>query len=179
MKRIVGFGLLIGMVLIATACDGSNKEEYTKTSSATIETVDMKPVEEKIPQSSNEVQESTNRLKETSSTTQAKEIKTDNKKLLEDYGNAYANFSSINDRNEKLKKVMTNECIKENGIDVKTGAKLESTGKIVSIYQNDKQEYAVLLDCEQNGTQAKVLLLAKIKENKISEMTYNSVKKEY
>lgn len=74
---------------------------------------------------------------------------------------------------------MTKECIKENGIDVKTGAKLESIGKIVSIYQNDKQEYAVLLDCEQNGTQAKVLLLAKVKENKISEMTYNSVKKEY
>ena len=179
MKRIGVFGLLIGMFLIVTACGGSNKEGNKKTSSATIETVEMKPVEEKIPQSSKEVQESTKRLKETSSTTQTKEIKTDNKKLLEDYGNAYANFSSINDRNEKLKKVMTKECIKENGIDVKTGAKLESTGKIVSIYQNDKQEYAVLLDCEQNGTQAKVLLLAKVKENKISEMTYNSVKKEY
>lgn len=179
MKRIGFFWLLIGMVLIVTACGESNKEGHKKTSSATIETVEMEPVEEKIPQSSKEVQEPTNRLKETSSTTQTKEIKTDNKKLLEEYGNAYANFSSINDRNEKLKKVMTKECIKENGIDVKTGAKLESTGKIVSIYQNDKQEYAVLLDCEQNGTQAKVLLLAKVKENKISEMTYNSVKKEY
>lgn len=179
MKRIGFFWLLIGMVLIVTACGESNKEGHKKTSSATIETVEMKPVEEKISQSSKEVQESTNRFKEISSTTQTKEIKTDNKKLLEEYGNAYANFSSINDRNEKLKKIMTKECIKENGIDVKTGAKLESTGKIVSIYQNDKQEYAVLLDCEQNGTQAKVLLLAKVKENKISEMTYNSVKKEY
>ncbi len=179
MKQAGIFVLLVGMCLVLTACGESNKEKHTKPSSATIENIDMKPVEEKIPQSNDEVQESTNRLKEASSTTQAKEIKTDNKKLLEDYGNAYANFSSINDRNEKLKKIMTKECIKENGIDVKTGAKLESTGKIVSIYQNDKQEYAVLLDCEQNGTQAKVLLLAKVKENKISEMTYNSVKKEY
>lgn len=179
MKQAGIFVLLVGMCLVLTACGESNKEGHKKTSSETIETVEMKPVEEKISQSSKEIQEPTNRLKETSSTTQTKEIKTDNKKLLEEYGNAYANFSSINDRNEKLKKVMTKECIKENGIDVKTGAKLESTGKIVSIYQNDKQEYAVLLDCEQNGTQAKVLLLAKVKESKISEMTYNSVKKEY
>ncbi|MDN3183534.1 EF0163 family protein [Enterococcus faecalis] len=179
MKKIELFVLLVGIVLVVTACSKGNEEGQTKTSSVTIETVEMRPVEEKIPQNSNEIQESSNRLKETSPTTQVKETKTNNKKLLEEYGNAYANFSSINDRNEKLKKVMTKECIKENGIDVKTGAKLESTGKIVSIYQNDKQEYAVLLDCEQNGTQAKVLLLAKVQGNKISEMTYNSVKKEY
>ena len=47
---------------------------------------------------------------------------------------------------------MNAECIKKNGIDVKTGAKLESKGEVSSIYQNDKKEYAVLLDCEQNGT---------------------------
>ncbi|MGT9639578.1 EF0163 family protein, partial [Enterococcus faecalis] len=29
------------------------------------------------------------------------------------------------------------------------------------------------------GTQTRVLLLAKVKNNKISEMTYNSVKQEY
>lgn len=73
----------------------------------------------------------------------------------------------------------TAECVKKNGIDVKTGAKLESKGEVSSIYQNDKKEYAVLLDCEQNGTKTRVLLLVKVKGNKIAEMTYNSVKQEY
>ncbi|EFU91076.1 hypothetical protein HMPREF9511_00932, partial [Enterococcus faecalis TX0630] len=91
----------------------------------------------------------------------------------------YANFTSINDRNEKLKPLMTEECIKKNGIDVKTGVALVSVGKVTTIYKNDQNEYALLLDCEQNGTQTRVLLLAKVKNNKISEMTYNSVKQEY
>ena len=74
---------------------------------------------------------------------------------------------------------MTEDCIKKNGIDVKTGVALVSIGKVTTIYKNDQHEYALLLDCEQNGTQTQVLLLAKVKNNKISEMTYNSVKQEY
>ena len=58
----------------------------------------------------------------------------DHVKLLEAYGNAYANFTSINDRNEKLKPLMTEKCIK-NGIDVKTGVALVSVGKVTTIYK--------------------------------------------
>ena len=50
---------------------------------------------------------------------------------------------------------------------------------MTTIYKNDKGEYALILDCEQNGTQTRILLLANVKGNKISEMTYNSVKQEY
>lgn len=67
----------------------------------------------------------------------------------------------------------------KNRIDVKTGVVLVSVGKVTKIYKNNQNEYALLLDCKQNGTQTRVLLLAKVKNNKISEMTYNSVKKEY
>lgn len=67
----------------------------------------------------------------------------------------------------------------KNGIDVKTGVALVSAGKVTTIYKNDQNEYALLLDCEQNGTQTRVLLLAKVTANRISEMTYNSVKQEY
>ena len=38
--------------------------------------------------------------------------------LLQAYGEAYANFKTINHRNEKLKDLMTEECIQMNGIDV-------------------------------------------------------------
>ena len=47
---------------------------------------------------------------------------------------------------------MNAECIKKNGIDVKTGAKLESKGEVSSIYQNDKrnmQSYLIVSKTEQ------------------------------
>lgn len=86
---------------------------------------------------------------------------------------------SVNHRNEKLKGLMTEECIKMNGIDVKTGNALGSEGKVTSIYQNDQEEYAVLLDCIQNGSPIRILLLAKVEDGKIAEMTYNTLKQEY
>lgn len=178
MKKLSLVVLLLGVGLIFSACGGNTKVHETVASSTT-ESVTMKPVDDITSTKRSEVTE-----KSSTKSTQSKE-KLDseqvsaNERLVEDFGNAYANFSSINDRNEKLKKIMTAECIKKNGIDVKTGAKLESKGEVSSIYQNDKKEYAVLLDCEQNGTKTKVLLLAKVKGNKIAEMTYNSVKQEY
>ena len=178
MKKLSLVVLLLGAVLIFSACGGNTKVHETVASSTT-ESVTMKPVDDITSTKRSEVTE-----KSSTKSTQSKEKLEEeqgsaNEQLMEDFGNAYANFSSINDRNENLKKLMTAECIKKNGIDVKTGAKLESKGEVSSIYQNDKKEYAVLLDCEQDGTKTRVLLLAKVKGNKIAEITYNSVKQEY
>lgn len=178
MKKLSLVVLVLGVGLIFSACGGNTKGHET-VASATTETVTMKPVDDITSTKRSEVTEKSS----TKSTHDKKKLEEEQaspkEQLVEDFGNAYANFSSINDRNEKLKKLMTAECVKKNGIDVKTGAKLESRGEVSSIYRNDKKEYAVLLDCEQNGTKTKVLLLAKVKGNKIAEMTYNSVKQEY
>lgn len=175
MKKLSLVVLVLSVGLIFSACGGNTKGHETVASSTT-ESVTMKPV--------NTTKRSEATEKSSTKSIQSKDKSTEEKvsntyQLVEDFGNAYANFSSINDRNEKLKKLMTAECIKKNGIDVKTGAKLESKGEVSSIYQNDKKEYAVVLDCEQNGTKTRVLLLAKVKGNKIAEITYNSVKQEY
>lgn len=105
--------------------------------------------------------------------------KKDYTQLLQKYGDAYANFRNLNHRNEKLKDLMTEECIQMNGIDIETGNALGSEGKITSIYQNAQDEYAVLLDCIQNGSPIRILLLAKVEDGKIAEMTYNTLKQEY
>ncbi|GMC03855.1 lipoprotein [Enterococcus thailandicus] len=172
--------LLLNSVFLLGACSNNNNEEQT-TFSATESSVKMKPVDDASEKTNDKVDSS--QVSETKSSTSTmvtveKSKKTDNE-LLQKYGEAYANFSSINDRNEKLKKLMTKECIKKNGIDVKTTLKLQSSGEVTSIYQNDKEEYAVLLDCVQNGSNIRIVLLAKVKDNKISEMTYNTLKQEY
>lgn len=41
------------------------------------------------------------------------------------------------------------------------------------------EEYAVLLDCIQNGSPIRILLLAKVEGGKIAEMTYITLKQEY
>ena len=97
-----------------------------------------------------ETKASTESKKETQETEPSNSDKTnaveDHLELLTAYGEAYANFSSIDHRNRKLKELMTEECIQLNGIDVEKGIMLESSGKIVSIFQNEKEEAAVLLE---------------------------------
>ncbi|QED60782.1 hypothetical protein FUT28_13965 [Enterococcus durans] len=105
--------------------------------------------------------------------------KEDHTQLLQKYGDAHANFRNLNHRNEKLKELMTEECIQMNGIEVETGNALGSEGKVTSIYRNDQEEYAVLLDCIQNGSPIRILLLAKVEGGKIAEMTYITLKQEY
>lgn len=172
MNKIPLLILLLGGVLIVSGCQTykeENKSSKVSTEKTTvIETVEGEQSREAFTSEATKKQTETTKLQEP-----------DYIKLLEAYGNTYANFTSINDRNEKLKPLMTEDCIKKNGIDVKTGVALVSVGSVTTIYKNDQNEYALLLDCEQNGTQTRVLLLAKVKNNKISEMTYNSVKKEY
>ncbi|MBO0432094.1 EF0163 family protein [Enterococcus sp. DIV0660C] len=170
--------LLLHLAFFLGACSNNNEEQTTF--SATESAVKMKPVDgiEKTNDTVDSSQVSETKSSASKMVTVEKSKKTDNE-LLQKYGEAYANFSSINDRNEKLKKLMTKECIQKNGIDVKTALKLQSSGKVTSIYQNNKEEYAVLLDCVQNGSKIRIMLLVKVKDNKISEMTYNTLKQEY
>lgn len=172
MTKMYMFVLLVGSVLLVSGCQ--DKKETSVSSKETVETTIRT-----VSVESSQLEESTTSEIKNEVKSSAKQQKLDQIKLLEEFGNAYANFTSINDRNERLKPLMTSECIKKNGIDVKTGVALVSVGKVTTIYKNDQGEYALILDCEQNGSQTRILLLAKVKGNKISEMTYNSVKQEY
>lgn len=112
----------------------------------------------------------------------SKKESVDIEKLLNEFGEAYANYDSINDRNSKLKKVMTDKCIRMNGINFDSAVMMASRGEVVSIYQpidGEKDQYFILLNCQQNGSEVRVLLLVKVKDGKVAEMTYNTVKQEY
>lgn len=176
---LIGF-ICLPFILGACSLQETNQETTTTAENEqmmqSIEADTTKSIKEKTITTESIIQKE--KPEEKQQIEQIKE-KEDHTALLEEYGEAYANFRNLNHRNEKLKDLMTEECIKRNGIDVKTGNALGSEGKVTSIYQNDQNEYAVLLDCIQNGSNIRILLLAKVEGGKIAEMTYNTLKQEY
>ncbi|MFD2388580.1 EF0163 family protein [Enterococcus rivorum] len=159
------------LLLSISAC--KKQEESTKSSDSENKIIMQRVEDKEIKQDNSKIEFSTSSKERT--------IQTD-KKMLEKVGNTFANFSTLNNRNDELKKYMTEECIKNNAIDSKTDVKFASTGYIEGIYElmSDKEEkYAIYLKCKQNGFDTNVLLFVKVKDNKISEMTYNTVKQEY
>ncbi|EPB6246344.1 EF0163 family protein [Enterococcus faecalis] len=178
MKKIIfGAGFILLMLVVVFLPVGKEREPLKQVESVnTIETTDFSMSESDSKTFSDE------RTRDTvSETTESsvKEMQVNNKELLQSFGEAYANYSSINDRNEKLKKLMTAECIKKNGIDVKTAVQLSSEGNVETVYQSGDNKYAVILTCKQSGRTVRVLLLVSVKDGKISEMTYNTIKQEY
>lgn len=174
MKKIV-FSLLVFVSLVGlSACKKEKEVKNTNESSD----VSMKQID-----SSENSQDKTIESSDTTSSSKAtKKDSVDVKELLNDFGDGYGNYDSINERNNKLKKVMTDECFKNNGLDFDSAVMMASRGSVTSIYQpieGEKDQYAVLVDAEQNGSKIRILLLAKVTDGKVSEMTYNTVKQEY
>lgn len=177
MKKIVCMLALVGVLAGLSAC----KQEANLTKEKKEESVSMKRVEE-TEQSLDEPVGKNNEKDEKTTNEKAKTKQVEIKKLLNDFGDGYANYDSINNRNDKLKKVMTEECIKMNGINFDSAVMLTSKGEVKSIFQpidGEKDQYAVLLNCIQNGSEIRVLLVVKVTGDKISEMTYNTVRQEY
>ncbi|MBM7688447.1 hypothetical protein BCR24_06645 [Enterococcus ureilyticus] len=176
MKKIMLSFVAVILIVGLSACKQEKKEVKT-TESATLD-LEMKQVEG----TENDSHVSSGSKETKDSSVNSKKESVDMKKLLNDFGEAYANYDSINDRNSKLKKYMTDKCIKSNGINFDSAVMLASRGEVVSIYQpieGEKDQYAILLNCQQNGSEIRILLLVKVTGNKVSEMTYNTVKQEY
>ncbi|MTD40261.1 hypothetical protein GIX45_16895 [Erwinia sp. CPCC 100877] len=172
MKKLVLLFLSTLLLVGISGCKKEAKQLKTIESSS----VSMKRVEDK---------EKTDDSIEMSSSiekTEEKKKKVNVKALLEDFGDAYANYEGISDRNEKLKRLMTKKCIEANGINFDSAVMMISEGEVKSIYQpieGEKDQYAIYLVCKQNGSEVRVLLLVKITGDKVSEMTYNTVRQEY
>lgn len=172
MRKICLGGALLLLIVSLSACkkEVKAKAEKQEETSIVMKEVEAEPVVQKDSSQKEEKE-----MKE--------DKKVDNEQLLKDFGDAYANYNSISDRNAKLKKLMTKECIDKNGIGFDSAVVLKSTGKVTTIYQPladlKSDNYALWLDCKQNGSPLKVLLLVKVKDGKVAEMTYNTVKQEY
>ncbi|MBS7576974.1 MULTISPECIES: EF0163 family protein [unclassified Enterococcus] len=173
--EIVCFSLI--SLFILSACQFNQSKTTNKKSESEI-------VMNKVTDSSSTMTSKKQSQQETNQDTEKAET-TDVLKLLKQFGSAYANYSGIKDRNEQLLELMTKDCALANGIYVEEdmGNMLSSRGTIENIYQpidsKNSNAYAIQLNCEQNGSSLKVLLLVEVKDNKISSMTYNTLKQEY
>lgn len=165
--------ICMSLFLILSGCSGGNEpKSTTQSTTSKMERVDDQTDAVRI------VEET----RETKSSSEKQEESVDVEKLLKDFGDGYANYNSMAERNAKLKKVMTEKCVEMNGINFDSSVGLTSRGTIKQIYQpmdSGKNEYALLLECEQNGSKVRILLLVKVAGSKVSEMTYNTIKQEY
>ncbi|MTD40076.1 hypothetical protein GIX45_15955 [Erwinia sp. CPCC 100877] len=170
MKKLVFLFLSTLFLVGISGCKKEAKQPKTVESSS----VSMKQVEDN--------EKTDDSIEISSSVEKTEEKKVNIKAVLEDFGDAYANYEGVSDRNEKLKRLMTKKCIEANGINFDSAVMMISEGEVKSIYQpieGEKDQYAIYLVCKQNGSEVRVLLLVKITGDKVSEMTYNTVKQEY
>lgn len=103
-----------------------------------------------------------------------KEDKTKEKELLESFVDAYVNFHSIDDRNQSVMDFVTEDCQKENSLDVKVHADFDSKGTIESSYQSiaDPDSFIVLGKEESRGASHAFLMNVHFTNNKIDFYTY-------
>lgn len=75
---------------------------------------------------------------------------------------------------------MMEKCIEMNVINFDAIMSLISKGSVEAIYiYLEDGENVIVLNCEQNESKLRILLLVKVAGNKVSEMNYNIVKQEY
>ncbi|EOS7785749.1 hypothetical protein FAD87_RS09460 [Enterococcus hirae] len=106
---------------------------------------------------------------------------TDPKKMLEDFGNHFLNFDSLQERNQSVKAYMTEKCQEENGINVELNAEFKSVGKIEEVFQDveDSQIYALLGYENSRGVKNEVFFVMKLVEEngeyKIDSFRYDQL----
>lgn len=103
-----------------------------------------------------------------------KEDKTKEKELLESFVDAYVNFHSIDDRNQSVMDFVTEDCQKENSLDVEVHADFDSKGTIENSYQSisDSDSFIVLGKEERRGTSHEFLMNVHLINDKIDAYTY-------
>lgn len=103
-----------------------------------------------------------------------KDGKTKEKEILESFVDAYVNFQSIDDRNQSMMDFVTEDCQKENALDVKVHADFDSKGTIESSYQSisDPDSFIVLGKEESRGASHAFLMNVHFTNDKIDSYTY-------
>ncbi|MHC5216824.1 EF0163 family protein [Enterococcus sp. LJL128] len=174
MRKLV-VGLVPFILVLTSGCERVNDKkttESTEENAIILKKVDDYSSESNVEHSTTESQ--------SLETTESLSNELDVKELLERFGEAYSNYSTIENRNEQLRNLMTKECAEVNGVNAKVDIHLSSTGSVSAIYKSEGGAgYALLLDCTQNGSEVRILLIVEIESEKVSKMTYNTVKQEY
>ena len=103
-----------------------------------------------------------------------KDDKIKEKEILESFVDAYVNFHSIDDRNQSVMDFVTEDCQKENALDVKVHADFDSKGTIESSYQSisDPDDFIVLGREESRGASHAFLMNVHFINDKIDSYNY-------
>lgn len=108
----------------------------------------------------NSSQNSKNDYSEARETVEAVQNDKNVTELLKKFGQNWINYQSIYQRNQSVKQLLTEECIKENGIDSNPNVEVTSIGQLLSINKNidDSREY-VLAGLEKSGDKDQTILM--------------------
>ncbi|PWQ89815.1 hypothetical protein DKX15_11755 [Enterococcus faecium] len=103
-----------------------------------------------------------------------KDGKTKEKEILESFVYSYVNFHSIDDRNQSVMDFVTEDCQKENALDIEIHADFDSKGTIESSYQSvsDPDDFIVLGREESRGASHEFLMNVHFTNDKIDFYTY-------
>ncbi|EOS7714517.1 hypothetical protein EWY14_RS14915, partial [Enterococcus hirae] len=99
------------------------------------------------------------------------------KEILESFVYSYVNFHSIDDRNQSVMDFVTEDCQKENALDVKVHADFDSKGTIESSYQSisDPDSFIVLGKEESRGASHAFLMNVHFTNDEIDSYNYKYI----
>lgn len=166
MKKIVLICCVLSGLILFTGCKNSSgnskPQEESSTASEEIETIQSTNLREKYSFSNEDIPS-----------------------FLREFGSKFVNFSSIDSRNESVKKYLTEECISANGMNQSVNADFQSKGEITSVYKQTEStgNYLIIGTENMKNNQSTIVIEAETTtendEVKISKLTVNYMRQAY
>ena len=105
--------------------------------------------------------------------------------FLQDFGEKFRNYSSIDERNKSVRDMFTGEARAINGLDTSVDINVEGKGKVKAIYRQTTEEmkYVIVGTDEANGNKNGIVLFVELTdkngETKISQLTVSYIRQAY
>lgn len=115
------------------------------------------------------------------STNTSTQIDSATKSTLEDFGDKFLNYKSVDERNESIKDLMTEKAQNDNGINTKTSADFQAKGEVKQIYQDisNKNQYLIFGNYQVQLENTNVVLRVTMKNGKIDKLTVDYTRQAY
>lgn len=105
--------------------------------------------------------------------------------FLQDFGEKFLNYLSIDERNKSVRDMFTGEARAINGLDTSVDINVEGKGKVKAIYRQTTEEmkYVIVGTDEANGNKNGIVLFVELTdkngETKISQLTVSYIRQAY
>lgn len=101
--------------------------------------------------------------------------------MLSSFGKRWVNYRSIDERNSSVRNYLTEDCIKENSIDVPVSVAVEATGEITQIFKSMEEDNAFVLfgTEETKGSLLTIVLTVHLAGDHIDSFVVQYVRQAY